>query len=47
MTIEKEMIEREEVAPRLRELNTDIVVSAGAGDIDRLCADIARVIEQK
>lgn len=47
VTIEKEMVEREGVAMRLRELTTDIVVSAGAGDIDRLCADIARVIEQK
>lgn len=47
VTIEKEMIEREGVAQRLCELTTDIVVSAGAGDIDRLCADIALVIEQK
>lgn len=47
ITTEKELVGKDRLVQRLHELTTDIVVTAGAGDIDQLCAPIAKMIEQK
>ncbi|MBO5895368.1 MAG: UDP-N-acetylmuramate--L-alanine ligase [Alistipes sp.] len=47
ITTEWELVERDSVAARLRELDTDIVVSFGAGNIDVICGDIASVAMTK
>ena len=47
ITTEWELVERDSVAARLRELHTDIVVSFGAGNIDVICGDIASVAMTK
>lgn len=47
VTSEKYIVEKSELVARLSELSTDIVVSAGAGDIDTLRAEIAKVVSAK
>lgn len=47
ITAQKELLEKDKLVSRLRELSTDVVVSAGAGDIDQLCAEIAQIIKAK
>lgn len=47
ITTEKELVEKERLVERLRELPTDVVVTAGAGDIDQLCSAVAKTIEAK
>ena len=47
ITAEKEMVEKDRLAMSIEDLDTDIVVTAGAGDIDRLCGDVERVIRNK
>ena len=41
------IVEREELAQTIGEMDTDVVVSFGAGNIDACCNDIANVIAQK
>lgn len=41
------IIEREELAQQLSEMDTDIVVTFGAGNIDAYCNAVAEVIEKK
>lgn len=47
ITTEKELVEKERLVERLRELPTDVVVTTGAGDIDQLCSAVAKTIEAK
>lgn len=42
-----DMCEREDLARRLGEADTDVVVTFGAGNIDACCADVARELERK
>ena len=41
------IVEREELANTIAEMETDVVVSFGAGNIDACCNDIAKAIAQK
>ncbi|MBR5830782.1 MAG: UDP-N-acetylmuramate--L-alanine ligase [Tidjanibacter sp.] len=41
-----EIVEKSELAERIGELDTDVVVTFGAGDIDRECEKIARELRQ-
>ncbi|MBR1961382.1 MAG: UDP-N-acetylmuramate--L-alanine ligase [Alistipes sp.] len=41
------IVEREELAQTIGEMDTDVVVSFGAGNIDACCSDIANVVAQK
>ena len=41
------IVEREVLAQTIGEMDTDVVVSFGAGNIDACCGDIASVISQK
>ena len=41
------IVEREVLAQTIGEMDTDVVVSFGAGNIDACCSDIAKVISQK
>ena len=47
ITAEKELMVKDRLAERLAGLDTDIVVTAGAGDIDRLCDNVENVIKVK
>mgnify|MGYP003440042603 FL=1 len=41
------MVERDNIAARLEAMETDVVVTFGAGNIDVVCGDIARVLRAK
>ena len=41
------IVEREELAQRIGEMDTDVVVSFGAGNIDACCEALAKMVEQK
>ena len=41
------IVEREELAQTIGEMDTDVVVSFGAGNIDACCDDIAKVMASK
>lgn len=47
ITAEWELVERDNVAEYLRGENTDVTVTFGAGNIDVVCADVAKVITAK
>lgn len=47
VTVPCGMCGREELARRLGEAATDVVVTFGAGNIDACCAEVARVLERK
>ena len=47
ITAPKQMVEKEELARALSHMDTDLVVTAGAGDIDRLAGDVEKVITEK
>ncbi len=47
LSVEWSMAEREELRARLQEMDTDVVVTFGAGNIDVTCAGIAEVLRKK
>ena len=47
ITAEWELVERDDVAEYLKRENTDVTVTFGAGNIDVICAEVARVITEK
>ncbi len=47
LKVEWQLVEREDVAARLREMDTDVVVTFGAGNIDAVCEDIYKTLQQK
>ena len=47
ITAEWELVERDNVVEYLKRENTDITVTFGAGNIDVVCADVAKVITAK
>lgn len=47
ITTEWELVERDNVAEYLMHENTDVTVTFGAGNIDVICAEVARVITAK
>ena len=47
ITAEWELVERDNVAEYLKRENTDVTVTFGAGNIDIVCADVAKVITAK
>ena len=47
ITAEWELVERDNVAEYLKRENTDVTVTFGAGNIDVVCADVAKVITEK
>ena len=47
ITVEWELVERDDVAEYLKRENTDVTVTFGAGNIDVICAKVAEVITQK
>jgi UDP-N-acetylmuramate--alanine ligase len=47
ITTEWELVERDNVAEYLMHEDTDVTVTFGAGNIDVICAEVARVITAK
>ena len=47
ITVEWELVERDDVVEYLKRENTDVTVTFGAGNIDVICAKVADVITQK
>ena len=47
ITVEWELVERDNVAEYLKRESTDVTVTFGAGNIDVICAKVAEVITQK
>ena len=47
LKVEWQLVEREDVAERLREMDTDVVVTFGAGNIDAVCEDIYKALQHK
>ena len=47
ITAEWELVERDDVAEYLKREHTDVTVTFGAGNIDVVCADVAKVITAK
>ena len=47
ITAEWELVERDDIAKYLEHENTDVTVTFGAGNIDVVCADVAKVITAK
>lgn len=47
LSVEWELVERDNIAARLEAMETDVVVTFGAGNIDVVCGDIARVLRAK
>ena len=47
ITAEWELVERDNVVEYLKRENTDVTVTFGAGNIDVVCADVAKVITAK
>lgn len=44
---QKELVSKEELLARLEELPLDVLVTVGAGDIDRFCQPIAEIVREK
>mgnify|MGYP002517723244 CR=1 FL=1 len=47
ITVPWRVVERESLAQALKDMDTDIVVTFGAGNIDAYCSAVAEVIERK
>lgn len=47
LKVEWQLVEREDVSERLREMDTDVVVTFGAGNIDAVCEDIYKALQHK
>ena len=47
LKVEWQLVEREDVSERLREMDTDVVVTFGAGNIDAVCEDIYKTLQHK
>ena len=47
ITTEWELVERDSIAEYLQHEQTDVTVTFGAGNIDVVCADVAKVITAK
>lgn len=47
LTVAWQLIEREDLAARLATMDTDVVVTFGAGNIDVVCGDVAKTLAQK
>ena len=47
LSVEWELIERDKVAERLKGMDTDVVVTFGAGNIDVVCSQVADVLRSK
>ena len=47
LKVEWQLVERENIAERLREMDTDVVVTFGAGNIDAVCEDIYKTLQSK
>ena len=47
LKVEWQLVEREDVSERLREMDTDVVVTFGAGNIDAVCEDIYKTLQSK
>jgi UDP-N-acetylmuramate--alanine ligase len=47
LKVKWQLVEREDVAERLREMDTDVVVTFGAGNIDAVCEDIYKTLQRK
>ena len=47
LKVEWQLVERENIAERLREMDTDVVVTFGAGNIDAVCEDIYKTLQYK
>jgi UDP-N-acetylmuramate--alanine ligase len=47
LKVEWQLVEREDVAERLRNMDTDVVVTFGAGNIDAVCEDIYKALQHK
>ncbi len=47
LTVAWQLIERENLAARLATMDTDVVVTFGAGNIDVVCGDVAKTLAQK
>ena len=47
LKVKWQLVEREDVSERLREMDTDVVVTFGAGNIDAVCEDIYKTLQHK
>ena len=47
LKVEWQLVERENIAERLRNMDTDVVVTFGAGNIDAVCVDIYKTLQHK
>lgn len=47
LKVEWQLVEREDISERLREMDTDVVVTFGAGNIDAVCEDIYKTLQHK
>jgi UDP-N-acetylmuramate--alanine ligase len=47
LKVEWQLVEREALAERLRDMETDVVVTFGAGNIDAVCEDIYKALKSK
>ena len=47
LKVKWQLVEREDVSERLREMDTDVVVTFGAGNIDAVCEDIYKTLQSK
>ena len=47
LKVEWQLVEREALAERLRTMDTDVVVTFGAGNIDAVCEDIYKTLKSK
>jgi UDP-N-acetylmuramate--alanine ligase len=47
LTVAWQLVEREALAETLRTMDTDVVVTFGAGNIDAVCEDIYAVLKTK
>jgi UDP-N-acetylmuramate--alanine ligase len=47
LKVKWQLVEREHVAEHLREMDTDVVVTFGAGNIDAVCEDIYKTLQSK
>ncbi len=47
LKVEWQLVERENIAERLRTMDTDVVVTFGAGNIDAVCEDIYNCLKER
>jgi UDP-N-acetylmuramate--alanine ligase len=47
LKVKWQLVERENIAEHLREMDTDVVVTFGAGNIDAVCEDIYKTLQSK